>query len=364
MVRRRTESILLNVDFDGIEVPACLRPPGDGRACYHVRWKLHGRWHVKSTGTTVLEEAKRIGRGIVRGEHVVRPCDEGRLSVERFVEIQKEHYESRPVPEKGAKTFTKFLGAWNSFRRDFPDFKFIQEVSRDMALRYVRKYHKSRRDRNFAYETKSEANVKPGTVDGHVRSLRAAWNRVRLGHTHAKAGLHESEMVTRNPWEEVYNEVPKGPRKEIVQFDLSRNELDALLDNFRDREIATLFLIVSFWANGRIEAMSHVSWSWIDDHGYIDIPDAIAKNETGKVVRIPLMLLSRLEAIKVRGSDFVFGGFAKELRTFYQRNPRKAHHANMVLDFSPDRMKALMQKHIHKWCKATGLIGRTEMAPV
>ena len=59
-----------------------------------------------------------------------------------------------------------------------------------------------------------------------------------------------------------------------------------------------------------------------------------------------------LEAARVQGSDFVFGGFAEELKAFYRRDPRKVHHANMVLDFSPDRMKALMQKHIKKWCKA------------
>jgi hypothetical protein len=49
-------------------------------------------------------------------------------------------------------------------------------------------------------------------------------------------------------------------------------------------------------------------------------------------------------------------------KAFHRRDPRKAHHANMVLGFSPDRMKARMQNHIQKWCKATGLIGRTHHA--
>ena len=362
MVRKRTTSIKLTVDIDGVEIPAHLRAPGKTRQFYHVRWKEHGRWKAKSTGTEVLEEAKRIGRALVRGEHIVRPTDQGRLSIERFVDIQKEHYQNRRYPEKGAKTFRKFLGVLNSLQRRFPNLRYVQEIDRAKALAYVRHYRECRKDHNFKYEIDSEDTVARETVRGHVRVLRAAWNRVRLGNPRARAGLDSAEMVTSNPWEEVLNEAPKGPGREIVQFDLAGSELESLLDEFQGRPIAESFLLVSFWGNGRIEAMCNLAWTWLDQHGYIVVPDQIAKNATGKVVRIPLRLLERLESLRKAESPFVFGGFADELRSHYRSDPRKAHHVQRILDFTPTRMMWQMQRHIRRWVGATGLVGHTHHA--
>lgn len=356
MSRKRTECIDLEVDVDGIEVPAHLRPPTNGRASYIVRWKMHGQWKSASTGTDVLHEAKKIGREIVRGVRDPKTKVAGILTVEQFVEVQRQHYAAKAFARKAEKCWQKFQSVWGSFLRRFP-IKAVQEVDAQMALDYIRKLGEARRDANCKYKTETERPLSRNTILSHVSSLRAAWNRVRFGHRKAKAGIPHGNMVKNNPWEEISNNLPEPTKKAIVQFDPAAGEFEKLLDEFADREIAQLFLIISLWGAGRIEEVSLIQWNWIDDEGYIEIPNEIAKKGYGRVIRIPPAILSRLHAVRVKNNAFVFAGFPAELRKHYRKKQATERHADKVLEFSPNRLRWRMQKHIRQAALLTGLKG-------
>ncbi len=291
MPRKRIDGIPLQVDVDGVEMKASLRPPGDGRACYYVRWKLNGKWLTASTNTDVLFEAQKVGRAIVRGERDPRVKAAGLLPIEQFVEIQKQHYLNKAFTRKGQKSWKRFQSVWKSFMKRCP-VKSIQEVDAAMALKYIKQLAESRRDSNYRYKTKNDRKIAKYTVISHVSSLRAAWNRVRLANGKAKAGIPASCMVRSNPWEEIVNNLPEATKKNPVQFDLAAGQFDSLLDQFEGREVAQLFLIVSLWSAGRIEEVCMIHWGWIGGIGYIAIPDEIAKKGYGKVIRIPPSILA------------------------------------------------------------------------
>lgn len=356
MPRKRKESIPLQVDVDGIDVPAVLRPPAGGRACYYVRWKLNGIWHSASTGTNVLFEAQKAGRQIVRGERDPKAKAAGILSVEQFLEVQRQHYLAKAFTRKGQRSWKRFMGVWRSFSKRFP-VECVQEVDAAMALKYIQKLAESRRDSNYRYKTKNDRKVAKYTLIGHVSSLRAAWNRVRYGHGKAKAGIPPSNMVRSNPWEEIVNNLPEPTKKVPIQFNLSDGQFDKLLDKFDGREVARLFLIVSLWAAGRIEEVCMIEWEWVQGEGYIAIPDEIAKKGFGKVIRIPPSILARLQAVRVKGNLFIFAGFPDELRRHYRSKQKTAHHADKVMDFSPSRLLWRMSKHIKKAAGLSGLTG-------
>jgi hypothetical protein len=351
MSRPRKSAVPLFVDIDGVEVPASLRPPKTQGNCWHVRWRMHGIQREVSTGAKLLEEAKRAARLIIRsGRRLVTPTVRGGMTVQEFEAIQNKHFGLNARKEAGEKSRIVFVGIWRSFLAAFP-IKTIQEVSDEMAADYLDLLLRASKTQNHDYKTKSEKRMSVSTVRKHVRTLAAAWNRVRKDHREKKGGIPEGKLVTRNPWEEIRNNLPESARNgDPVQFDLDKGDLGRFLDQFAARPIAELFLITSLWCAGRIEEMSRMEWGWWNGD-YLDIPDTVAKRGRGKIVRVPSRIKQRLEEIRVAASPFVFAGFAKEVE-------RNLHSCHEVLPFTPDRMVERLEKYIKKAAEA---IGRPEI---
>lgn len=340
MSRRPTNSIALHVDKDGITVPAQLRPPGQRRGCWHVRFKAEGVWVTRATGEKVRLEAERAAREIVRGKPREAPLS-ATLSCERFVQVQEKHYAQKADQRKAAKTLAKFRTVWDDFKRYSSEVRrgqvhYIQQITEQEAIQYV-EWLKSKEASAFGIHSK-------------IAVLRAAWNRVRRDHPKSKKTLTESEKVRANPWEGIVGELPERIEKDPIQLDLGRGDLQALLKAFDGRPVAQLFLIVSMWGAGRLEEMTLARWEWVDQHGYIDIPDEIAKWGKGRVVRLPLGILEQLIACRVAGSPYVFAGFVTEYRR------RSGRHGKRVKDYGPGTYD-LICKHIVRAAKSVGIEG-------
>jgi len=97
----RKTAIPLEVDLDGTEVIASLRPPRSAKDNYRVRWRVGTVTYERSTGINVLAEAKRVARMIIRGEPIdtrsVTPSVG--LTVAEFERVQAEHYGRNARPE-------------------------------------------------------------------------------------------------------------------------------------------------------------------------------------------------------------------------------------------------------------------------
>lgn len=345
MSRPRRESSQLIVDIDGIQIPANLRKPGQGRRHYHVRWKLHGVWQSATTGRELLREAEVVARQIVRGEKPDMPpsVSEG-MTVKEFERIQTEHFKLGGRDRAASKTQQSFDGIWRSLR-SVVAFRSIQEVTAANALHYVRTLQQSSKARNHKHRKKVSEPMAPSTIRKHVRTLAAAWNRVKRDHPEAVGSVPEQRMVTLNPWEQIRKQLPSPkPKGDPIQFDLEAGELDKFLDQFATRPVAELFLITSLWCGGRIEEMAHLRWSWCDRE-YFTISDLIAKRGRGRVVRLPATLVKRLGAIRVQGEDYVFAGFQQEVQSASGRE---------TLPFTPERLIWRIGKLIKKAATAIG----------
>lgn len=341
MTRRRSQSVTIHVDIDGIEIPATLRPPGiGGRASWHVRWLMHGSYTIRSTGETVLHEAKRKAAGIIRGGGEGQ-ADHGILTFERFVAVQEKHFQQRADQRKAKKTLLKFHTVWKNFLK-FNDevlggrVRVIQHVTEAVVQRYLQ----------WLIETGAAAYG----MHSKFGSLRAAWNRVRKNHPKSKKTISEGEKITTNPWEAMLGELPERPSIEPIQLDLDAGEFQKLYAAFDGRPTAQMLLVVSQWAAGRREEITHCDWDWIDDRGYIDIPDDVAKWRKGRVVRIPLAVLRRLHELREPGSSLVFAGFREEYR-------RTSRHGKRLLETTAERLYETVGEHISTAVKRLGIEG-------
>ena len=337
---RSRNYIPLAVDIDGIAIPAYLIPPGDGRAAYYVRWQLGGQWRKRRTGQTVLHEAKRAAAEIIRGKPIA-PSPAAVLSFDRFVEVQEKHFAQKADQRKATKSLKKFKTVWSDFLRFNTEVlrgrvHCIQQVNDQIALEYLA-------------HLKSEKAAAHG-IHSKCGSLRAAWNRVRRGHPKTKKTVHDCEKVTVNPWEAIWGELPDLPKKDPVQLDLPNGDLQKLLAAFDGRPVAQLFLKVSLWCAGRLEEMALAEWDWVDDQGYIDIPDDVAKWRKGRVLRVPPAVMEQLKSHRVEGSPYLFAGFVEEYRRLSKR------HGKRIRDYNPGTYDRIC-KHIVKAAERVGLEG-------
>jgi len=336
---RSRNYIPLSVDINGITIPAYLIPPGSGRASYYVRWQLGGKWRKRSTKQTVLHEAKMVGAEIVRGKSPDHAVSSSTLSFDRFVAVQEKHYAQRTDQRKAEKTRKKFRSVWDNFKifnREVLKGRIlvIQQVTDSVAVAYL--------------EWLKKQGASAHGIHSKFSALSGSWNRVRRDHSKSKKTISESEKIDRNPWEAVSGELPEKPKRDPVQLDHEGQEFQRLLGAFAGRSVAQLLLIVSHWAAGRLEEITHTEWDWIDDKGYIDIPDNEAKWGKGRVVRIPPAILQRLKDCRESDSTLVFAGFREEYR-------RMSHHGTRMLATTADRLYETVGKHIVKAAKGVGL---------
>ena len=353
MTRRRKNAVRLVVDVDGVEIPASLRPLKGKAGNWEVRWRMHGVPLERSTGTNSLEAAKRIARQIIRGEEPSTPKATGGMTVKEFEQIQRDYHGRNARPEAGASTLREFMGQWNSFLRVCP-MKTIQEVTEQVALKYLRRLERMSKTENRQCKKKSPQKLAVKTIQKHIRTLAGAWNLVREGHAQKVGGLHPHQLLQSNPWEGIRNNVPKDPKElddeDPVQFELVDNDLGRFLDQFKDRPVGELFIITSLWCWGRIKEMTRMEWSWIHS-GYVVVPRKTGKKGRGKTAKLPPAILARLEAVRIPDSPYVFAQWVEDFRRHSKRPTR-------VLSFTPDRMLEQMEDLIPTFAEA---IGRPEI---
>jgi len=353
MTRRRINAIPFVVDVDGHDVRFCLRPQRTRSANWTVRWKLHGKPFERSTRTKFLEDAKRIARQIIRGDTApVRTHSIG-VTVAEFQIIQQKYHARNSRAEAGYSTFKEFLGVWRSFLRVCP-VKTVHDVTEQIALQYLRRLQGMSKTENRTCKKKSATKLSIKTIHKHIRTLAGAWNLIREGHSQRVGGLHQNQLVHSNPWQAIRNNVPQAQLEDHddpVQFELVNMDLEQFLDQFQGHPVGELFIITSFWCWGRIKEMTRMEWTWIQEE-HVVFPKSKTKGGRGKVARIPLLVLKRLEAIRDSDSPYVFARWVEDVRANAGRPTR-------VQPFDSGRMRGQMEKLIPIFAEA---ISRPEIS--
>ncbi len=351
----RRNAIPLVVDIGDIEVQASLRQQRGRAGNWNVRFRMDGKVIEKSTETPVLSEAKRIARQIIRGESpkpknaTVSDCG---LTISQFEQIQRAHHQRNGRPEAGEASFSEFMGTWRSFLRVCP-VATIPEVTEHVALQYLRALMSMSKSQNRSGEKKSSEPLSIRTIHKHIRTLGAAWNRIRSGHRARVGGLTESQVVAANPWEAIHNNLPQVgvDDEEPVQFELGNNDLGLFLDQFKERPVGELFIITSLWCWGRITEMTRMEWSWFKGD-YVVIPNSQAKKGRGKIARLPPAIREQIQAIRVPSNPYVFARWEDDVR-------KASTFPSRIQPFDPRRMVNQMEKLI---CGFADSIGRPEIS--
>jgi len=275
------------------------------------------------------------------------------MTVAEFEQIQLDYHGRNARPEAGASTLREFMGQWRSFLRVCP-VKTIQEVTEQLALKYLNRLQGMSKTENRKCKKKSPEKLAVKTIQKHIRTLAGAWNLVREGHPSRVGGLHPHQLVQSNPWEGIRNNVPRDPKEfedeDPVQFELVDNDLGRFLDQFKGHPVGELFIITSLWCWGRINEMTRMEWSWIQGE-YVVIPKSKAKGGRGKVAKLPPAILERLGAIRLLGSPYVFARWVEDMRRHSKRPSR-------VQPYLPKRMVEHLEKLIPTFANA---IGRPEI---
>ena len=353
MTRRRINAIPFVVDVDGHDVPFSLRPQRTRSANWTVRWKLHGKLFERSTRTKFLEDAKRIARQMIREDAApVRTHSIG-MTVGEFQIIQQKYHARSARAEAGESTFKEFLGVWRSFLRVCPVIN-VHEVTEHTALKYLQCLEGFSKTENCKYKKKSPTNLSINTIHKHIRTLAGAWNLIREDHSQRVGGLDQHQLVQRNPWQAIRNNVPHAQLEDNddpVQFELENMDLWQFLDQFKGHPVGELFIITSLWCCGRITEMTRMKWSWIMGE-HVVFPKSKTKGGRGKVARIPPVVLKQLEANRDSDSPYVFARWVDDVRANACRPTR-------VQPFDSGRMRGQMEKLIPIFAEA---ISRPEIS--
>ena len=353
MTRRRINAIPFVVDVDGHDVRFCLRPQRTRSANWTVRWKLHGKLFERSTRTKFLEDAKRIARQMIREDAApVRTHSIG-MTVTEFQIIQQKYHARSARAEAGESTFKEFLGVWRSFLRVCP-VKIVHEVTEHTALKYLQCLRGFSKTENCNYKKKSPTKLSNNTIHKHIRTLAGAWNLIREDHSHRVGGLDQNQLVQRNPWQAIRNNVPHAQLEDDhdpVQFELENMDLEQFLDQFLGHPVGELFIITSLWCCGRIKEMTRMEWTWIQGE-HVVFPKSKTKGGRGKVARIPPLVMKQLEAIRDFDSPYVFARWVDDVRANACRPTR-------VQPFAPSRMISQIEKLIPVFAES---IGRPEIS--
>lgn len=339
------------VERDGESLTGYLLPPGTaGNSRYWAFTCLKAGVERKSLKTESFAEAKAKALAWFKHEpeRVERQKQEQSiLTWEDWDAIQVAHFRKKRDQRRAMKTLEECRKAHRLFLA-VTGLETASAVDADQVDLFQAACPK----------TKSRLGRPYGntTVRKTMAHMSASFNRCRVtaGKKCVRGVVAKEKLITVNPFEEVRWVEADDP--EPRQF--SREELKQFLawKWVGGCPTVALFAKASLWSCGRITEMTELRWDWIDDEGYVTIPDDSAKWGKGKVIRLPAKLLSQIREHR-NGSHLVWAGYVDELRAYHQTDGHRAS-AHKLKDFAPVRLRVCFQKWIKEWAgsvKAPGL---------
>jgi len=343
----------LTIPTDGELLTVYLHPPGTvGNTRYWAFSCREASITKKSLKCNSLKDAKLTAIKLLTApKSEDESKSEETLTWGDWDSIQVAYYRKKANEKRANRTLEECRKAMRLFVRitGAPD---ASSVDADMVDRFQSEGVQRKKGDGKPYSA--------STVWKTMAHMSSSFNRCRIsaGKRCVRGVVDQSKLLMVNAFEEVNWIEPTQPRK--LQF--SREGLKAFLAwaYLAGCPLLSLFAKVSLWARGRIEEMSELGWDWIDDQGYVGIPDEQAKWGKGKLVKIPLLLVEELR--RYRGSGpFVWERYVEQVRD-YHRNTGHLASAHKMLDFSPARLKVHFQKQIQRWAKTSENVGLSHHA--
>lgn len=156
-----------------------------------------------------------------------------------------------------------------------------------------------------------------------------------------------------NPWVE-FSWIKDNT--EVVPRQFSSSELLSILDYFETKftkvTVASLAVKVFVWSYARRKDFSGLKWSslrLIEGEAHFDI---VGKWRVRMWFRIPARLYEALDANRVKGNDYVFAAYSKQLRRQYEDNLYSKRAKLIRPDFQPTNFGEWIYEHILDWSES------------
>lgn len=345
---------------DGIVLTGYLHPVGSvGNGKYWSFTCSKGGVHRKSLKVTHLKEATEIALNWFDGKgHRDRVEQEDRdkavasiMTWDDWKKIQVAHADKRAVKKRAARTLEECLKSQRLFIA-VTKAENASAVDADMVERFQRECLKRLTKYGKPYE-------KP-TILKTLSHMSASFNRCNRNAGRKCVGgvVPRDNLLTENPFEQIkWIELEEQSKRQF-----SNTELKAFLSwrQVASCPLISIFAKVSLWACGRLEELTELQWSWVDENGYVTIPDEIAKWGKGRMIKVPQGLLQEMQTNRT-SSPYVWAGYPDQLRRYYMASGSRAS-VHKIRDFTPQRLRRVVQNWINAWAKEAKVPGLSHHA--
>lgn len=360
----KVEKHNITVVVNAVPVAVVLHPPTGTRSSWYAYWT--GLTTSKSTGQRHLQDAIIAVEQMVRSGGERSTLNDAVLSDEEFEEIQRRHYAKKTDPsanERSKKSLRECLDSIRAFR-DISGLTPVSRATPDDCERFQREalkrpknwrvvYADTDRSRTRRAELGTVKTLSPNTVLKWSVALQAAFERANRagGRKCVRGVVPESKLLSDNPWR-LFTWI-EGHAKPLRQFDHA--ELVALLDYFDAKwpgvSFAPAFVKVLFWSWARRLEVSSLRWTdvrQVDREWHFE---STGKWAVKKWFRLPEALVADLYSLRGE-SEFVFGCFPEQVRSFHLGNKNPTAAAQVRPDFAPDNLGEWMYRQVVAWSES------------
>lgn len=350
--KQRLEKKKITVVVDGKSINATLSPPSGTRKSWYVYWA--GMTTSKATGATKADDAVRIAEDMIRNGGKRTEIADLRISDDEFVEIQRVHFSRRHDPDakkRSAKSLTSCLSAITAFQKilkkplAFATADDCSKFQRD-ALMLAKNWRSNR-------TSQKDKTISVNTVLQWSRSLQAAYQRANrnAGRKCVRGVVDESKLLTENPWQKF--QWLEGTDKEIRQFDPSElaSLLEFLASKFPTMTVPFAMAKVYFWSAARRAEIASLKWSnhrQFDSEHHFSI---VGKWGVQRWFRVPAELMRELESLRTE-KDFVFDGYAKQIRQLHHSRGKIGTASHVRESFIPSNASDWLYRQVADWSES------------
>lgn len=272
-----------------------------GRGCWRVRWTFEGKTHDETTGTTNLEQARRIAR-----EKTACTCALGdvRMLSARLERAKDEqtYLEAKTNPSLNLFDMVKAFMSCDVVRRrknsnatidgwvsngnllidEFGGAMEMRQLTREQAEAFMRKY---------------EAKVSPSRFNCALQFFKRAWETLKR--YDSPMGL-PARLPNESPWEYI---MPMKRGEVVGKKPFTKEQLEKIwrvLDEINDSDLTLLFDLAR---NTGARLHDLVSWKWGENMKFNIIPNGEGtkieavlewrpiktKNSSAKLMIIPIL---------------------------------------------------------------------------
>ena len=343
-MKNRTQHIVELAD--GKRVPFSVKARANEPFYFVVFRGVNGSRLERSTKEKSQKRALEVAPAMIREEFQVRALE---CPVWDVVAVALN--EAMVANNNRQSTIDDYQNTIRILRGFFPGSRGPSDISLQLAKQFKVQYLTGEYSRKIKKEPKvwkgrgrkpkprPEPKVfirRPQTIASRLRKLRVIWERWFI---------KELQFLSDNPWKEVAS--PKLDK--LTPRYLTPDEITGFFDWLENRwqgwRLPVLFFNVKSFIGNRILELCSLKSNQLQEGRVVFAPDE-AKGRKERKAILPAEVFAELKSLA--GPHFVWENFPTQLQERLDANNKR--HTNLLLEFSPVRLKGWLQDEIDDYC--------------